>query len=268
MLKAIGIPNSRSHVLTSYCALEWYVLKYSFYHDSAVSRFLIGWCAVVNKSPHNDTDAILTNQIARKLYRQRLLFPSVSLCNATQQTSIANLLTYDKKQISSDLPWCLPRLTSLHEQRRLLYRACAKFHCWTLEKPRERIWQCLVLFVSKIKSGAHKDPLCQIGRKFMEQKFLDRITLNKRFSCFLAAWSLFRVQSVCRTDFLMFWRYTTRLSGYCLANFFLSSSQAVENCAANIVNLPSLMHICRVIAETFVSLRDMGIPRYWCLCVS
>ena len=39
----------------------------AFYHNSAVSRFLIGWCAVVNKSPHNGADAILTNQIARKL---------------------------------------------------------------------------------------------------------------------------------------------------------------------------------------------------------
>ena len=31
--------------------------------------------------------------------------------------------------------------------------------------------------MSKIKSGAQKDPLCQILRKFMEQKFPDRITL-------------------------------------------------------------------------------------------
>ena len=37
--------------------------------------------------------------------------------------------------------------------------------------------------MSKIPSGAHKDPLCQIWRKFMEPKFLDRITLTK------VAWS-------------------------------------------------------------------------------
>ena len=30
------------------------------------------------------------------------------------------------------------------------------------------------LFMSKIKSGAHRYPLCQIWRKYMEQKFLDR----------------------------------------------------------------------------------------------
>ena len=45
-----------------------------FYHNSAVSRFLIGWCAVVNDSTDNGADAMLTNQIARKVMDNACLF--------------------------------------------------------------------------------------------------------------------------------------------------------------------------------------------------
>ena len=56
-----------------------------FYHNSAGSRFLTGWCAVVNKSIDNGADGIFTNQMARKLYTTPACFiRHASQCNTAK----------------------------------------------------------------------------------------------------------------------------------------------------------------------------------------
>ena len=52
---SVQVGESDQHWLSIQCSFS---LKEVFYHNSAVSRFLIGWCAMINKSPHNGADVI------------------------------------------------------------------------------------------------------------------------------------------------------------------------------------------------------------------
>ena len=85
-------------------SIAWVGKKGFFYLNSAVSRFLIGWCAVVNKSPHNGADVI--NSCLHAL--------TSKYCG--------------KKQIYNGFPWCglfLPRFTSSHGQNLLRTHSAA-----------------------------------------------------------------------------------------------------------------------------------------------
>ena len=63
------------------------------------------------------------------------------------------------KTIHKPIGWVIEagkrNILYLLEQRRILHRACVKFHCWTLrEKPREGVWQRLKLRVILVNENS------------------------------------------------------------------------------------------------------------------
>ena len=66
-------------------------MKFYFYHKSAVSRFLIGWCAVTKRSPHNGDDTINSCLLALLLS-----------------------IVVKKKKIDNGFPWCGLLITSIY----------------------------------------------------------------------------------------------------------------------------------------------------------